>query len=74
MEAGSYAIKEPVSIPDSLDWQLIQKLRYDALSGINEISDSSSLIPRMVRYRITKLLVSDMLVVRAIIIAKNNKA
>ena len=64
---GSYAIKEPVSIPDSLDWQLIQKLRYDALSGINEISDSLSLTPRMVRYRITKLLVSDMLVVRAII-------
>ena len=64
---GSCAIKKPLIIPDNLDWKLIQKLRYNALSGINEISDSLSITPRMVRYRITKLLGSDMLIVRAII-------
>lgn len=64
---GSCAIKKPLLIPDTLDWKLIQKLRYNALSGINEISDSLSITPRMARYRITKLLGSDMLMVRAII-------
>jgi DNA-binding Lrp family transcriptional regulator len=64
---GSRIIKEPVSVADRLDWQIIQKLRYDALSGIKEISESLSITPRMVEYRIRKLLGSDMLLVRAII-------
>ena len=64
---GSCAIKTHLTIPDKLDWKLIRKLRYNALSGINEISDSLSITSRMVRYRITKLLGSDMLRVRAII-------
>lgn len=64
---GSCIIKEPVSVADRLDWQIIQKLRYDALSDINEISESLSITHRMVRYRIKKLLGSDMFLVRAII-------
>src|SRR3712207_7798691 len=35
---GSRIIKEPVSIADRLDWQIIQKLRYDALSGVDRKS------------------------------------
>jgi DNA-binding Lrp family transcriptional regulator len=64
---GSHIIKEPVSVPDRLDWQIIQELRYDALSGVKELSESLSITPRMVEYRIKKLLGSDMLLVRAII-------
>jgi DNA-binding Lrp family transcriptional regulator len=64
---GSRIIKEPLSIADRLDWQIIQKLRYDALSGVKELSESLSITPRMVEYRIKKLLGSGMLLVRAII-------
>ena len=64
---GSRIIKEPTSSGDRLDWQIIQELRYDALSGVKELSKSLSITPRMVEYRIRKLLGSDMLHVRAII-------
>jgi len=64
---GSNTIKERVSAADRLDWQIIQELRYDALSGVKELSESLSITPRMVEYRIRKLLSSDMLQVRAII-------
>ena len=64
---GSRIIKEPVSVADRLDWQIIQELRYDALSGVKELSESLSITPRMVEYRIKKLLGTDMLLVRAII-------
>jgi DNA-binding Lrp family transcriptional regulator len=64
---GSRIIREPVSVADGLDWQIIQELRYDALSGVKELSESLSITPRMIEYRIKKLLGSDMLLVRAII-------
>ncbi len=64
---GTGMIKEPVSMADRLDWQIIQKLRYDALSGAKELSKSLSITPRMAEYRIKKLLGSDMLLIRAII-------
>jgi DNA-binding Lrp family transcriptional regulator len=64
---GSRIIKKPVSVADRLDWQIIQELRYDALSGVKEVSESLSITPRMVEYRIKKLLASEMLLVRAII-------
>ncbi len=66
---GNHVIKEPVSVAvaDRLDWQIIQRLRYDALLGVKELSGSLSITPRMVEYRIKKLLGSGMLLVRAII-------
>ena len=64
---GGHIIREPKSAIDRLDWQIIQELRYDALSGTKELSESLSLTPRMVEYRIKKLLSSDLLLVRAII-------
>ena len=66
-ELGSRIIKKPVSVADRLDWQIIQELRYDALSSVKELSESLSITPRMVEYRIKKLLASEMLLVRAII-------
>jgi DNA-binding Lrp family transcriptional regulator len=59
--------REPLSTLDRLDWQIIQKLRYDALSSVKDLSDSLSITPRMVEYRIRKLLDSGMLLIRAII-------
>ena len=64
---GSRIIKEPVSVADRLDWQIIQELRYDALSGVKELSESLSITQRMIEYRIKKLLGSGMVLVRAII-------
>jgi DNA-binding Lrp family transcriptional regulator len=64
---GSHIIKEPVPVADRLDWQIIQKLRYDALSGVKDLSESLSITPRMVEYKIKKLLGSGTLLVRAII-------
>jgi DNA-binding Lrp family transcriptional regulator len=64
---GSRTIREPVSVADRLDWQIIQGLRYDALSGVKELSESLSITPRMIEYRIKKLLGSGTLLVRAII-------
>jgi DNA-binding Lrp family transcriptional regulator len=63
---GSRIMKESVSVADRLDWQIIQELRYDALSGVKELSESLSMTPRIVEYRIKKLLGSGMLLVRAI--------
>ena len=64
---GVSIIKEPVSMADRLDWQIIQELRYNALSNAKNLSKSLSITPRMVEYRIKKLLGSDMLLIRAII-------
>lgn len=64
---GSRTLRAPASVPDRLDWQIIQKLRYDALSGAKELSKSLSITPRMAEYRVKKLLGSGMLLVRAII-------
>ncbi|HEV8387537.1 MAG TPA: winged helix-turn-helix transcriptional regulator [Nitrososphaera sp.] len=64
---GKRLLKESTVIPDKLDWQIIQKLRYDALSSLKDLSESLSLTPRMVDYRISKLLDSGALLIRAII-------
>lgn len=64
---GKHLVKESTLIPDRLDWQITQKLRYDALSSPKDLSQSLSITPRMVEYRITKLLDSGALQIRAII-------
>jgi DNA-binding Lrp family transcriptional regulator len=64
---GNRIIKQPLSVTDKLDWQIIQGLRYDALAGVKGLSESLSITPRMVEYRIKKLLGSDILRVQAII-------
>src|SRR6059036_3667755 len=67
MILGKHSPKEPALLPDKLDWQIIQKLRYDALSSLKDLSESLSVTPRMIEYRITKLLDSGALLIRAII-------
>jgi len=67
MSLGIRAAKEPRLLPDKLDWQIIQKLRYDALCAAKDLAQELSITPRMVEYRITKLLDSSALLIRAII-------
>jgi len=64
---GSSNTKKPPSVPEKLDWQIIQTLRYDAQCGVKHISELLSITPRMVEYRISKLLDSGLLLIRAII-------
>jgi DNA-binding Lrp family transcriptional regulator len=53
--------------PEKLDWQISQKLRYDALCSIKDLAEKLSVTPRMVEYRIGKLLNSGALLIRAVI-------
>jgi len=64
---GGRIVREQLSQPDKLDWQIIQKLRYDALCSTKDVAQALSITPRMVEYRITRLLDSGGLLIRAII-------
>ncbi|HEY8140731.1 MAG TPA: winged helix-turn-helix transcriptional regulator [Nitrososphaera sp.] len=64
---GKRLLKGSPTLPDKLDWQIIQKLRYDALSKLKDLSEFLSITPRMVEYRITKLLDAGAVLIRAII-------
>ncbi len=64
---GDHAMREPVARLDRLDWQLVQRLRYDARSNTKDVSEALSITPRMADYRIKKLLDSGALSVRAMI-------
>ena len=70
---GSRAVKEPLLKLDRLDWQVIQELRYDAQSAIKEIASAVSATPRMIGYRITKLLDSGAMSIRPVIDAQKQE-
>lgn len=70
---GSRAVREPLSKLDGLDWQTIQKLRYEAKSTTKDIAYALSATPRMVSYRITKLLNSGAVTIRAVIDAQKQE-
>ncbi len=67
LSLGERDLRPPLYEPDRLDWKIIQKLRYDAHSSIKDVADAFSITPRMAQYRITKLLKSGELAVRAVI-------
>src|SRR6267143_3430960 len=64
---GSKTIKEPVSRIDSLDWQIIKGLRYDARSTDRDLAEALSMTERMVGYRVSKLLRSGAIRTQAVI-------
>jgi DNA-binding Lrp family transcriptional regulator len=64
---------DPLLSPTKFDWQIIQKLRYDALSSTKEIAESLSTTYRMAEYRITKLLESRVFFIKAMIDAKKQR-
>jgi len=64
---GSRTIKESVSRIDSLDWQIIKGLRYDARSSDRDLAEALSVTERMVGYRVSKLLRSGAIRTKAVI-------
>jgi DNA-binding Lrp family transcriptional regulator len=52
---------------DTLDWKIIQKLRYDAHVTAKEVADALSITQRMSEYRIEKLLDSGFVTIRPVI-------
>ena len=67
LNIGDRVVREPLSRPDRLEWEIIQKLRYEARSTTKDLARALSITPRMVEYRITKLLDSGALLIRAVI-------
>ena len=60
-------VREPSSRLDKLDWQIIRGLRYDARSSDKDLAETLSVTQRMVGYRISKLLESGSIHMRAVI-------
>jgi DNA-binding Lrp family transcriptional regulator len=64
---GTRTIMNPGLRMDRLDWQLIQKLRYDARMTTVDLSKDLGVTPRMAEYRLDKMLDSGALLIRAVI-------
>ncbi len=67
LNLGMRTVKDPQVRLDRLDWQLVQKLRYDARMTTSDLAKFLSITPRMAEYRIAKLLDSGALLIRAVI-------
>lgn len=67
LNLGMRPIRDPHDSLDRLDWQLIQKLRYDARISTVDLSSALSITPRMAEYRINRLLESGALLIRAVV-------
>jgi DNA-binding Lrp family transcriptional regulator len=64
---GSRAVEQPSSRLDGLDWQIIKELRYDAKSSDTHLAEALSVTQRMIGYRVSKLLGSGAIKVKAVI-------
>lgn len=64
---GTRAVGLAPSRLDRLDWQIVRELRYDAKSGDVDLADRLSVTQRMVGYRVSKLLGSGAIRIRAVI-------
>jgi DNA-binding Lrp family transcriptional regulator len=64
---GTRAIKESISHIDNLDWQIIKGMRYDARSSDKDLAEELSVTERIVRYRVSKLLSSGAIHMKAVI-------
>jgi len=64
---GARPLRLPQVRMDRLDWQLVQKLRYDARISTTDLADSLGITPRMAEYRIDKMLDVGALLIRAVI-------
>lgn len=73
LKIGDRLAKPPLSSPTRLDWQILQRLRYDAVCPTKEIADSLSITPRMAEYRITRMLEAGVFFIRALINAQRQE-
>lgn len=64
---GSRSAMEMLLSPNKLDWQMLARLRYDALCSPRGVAKELSITPRMAEYRISKLLNSRVFFVKAMI-------
>ncbi len=64
---GDREIRAPSSRLDRLDWQIIRELRYDAKSSDSDLADALSVTQRIVGYRVSKLLGSGAIRIKAVI-------
>ncbi len=67
MSLGDHPLRDSRSRPDRLDWQIIEKLRYDAHATAKEVADALSITPRMSGYRIERLIDSGVVLIRPVI-------
>ena len=72
-KAVDWPVVNPMITPGRLDWQIMQAARYDALCSAQEIAEKLSITPRMVEYRINKLLESRACFVKAMIDFQSQK-
>ncbi|MDA4114217.1 MAG: Lrp/AsnC family transcriptional regulator [Thaumarchaeota archaeon] len=73
LDLGDHAIREPQVRLDRLDWRILRGLRYDARISTKDVSKMLSITPRMTEYRITKLLESGALSIRAMLDAQKQE-
>ncbi|MBI3859116.1 MAG: Lrp/AsnC family transcriptional regulator [Thaumarchaeota archaeon] len=64
---GTRKVRDPGFRMDRLDWQLIQKLRYDARMATADLAEDLGITPRMAEYRLNKMLDSGTLLIKAVI-------
>lgn len=64
---GTRTVRDPSVRMDRLDWQLVQKLRYDARMTTADLAKDLGVTPRMAEYRLDKMLDSGALLIRAVI-------
>jgi len=67
MKVGGRAWTSPTKEPNRLGWQLLRRLRYDALAPAREVARALSITPRMAEYRISTLLDSGAFFIRAVL-------
>lgn len=67
---GNRTPKATLYLPSKLDWEIVRRLRYDALCPATQVGETISVTPRMVEYRISKLLGSAALFIRAVMNAQ----
>lgn len=64
---GSTSVRQVQARLDDLDWQIFQGLRYDARTGDKDLAERLSVTVRMIGYRVSKLLNSGAIEIRAVI-------
>ncbi len=67
MRLGDQDVTRAIMVPDKLDWQIMRNLRYNARTATKDVAKALSITPRMVEYRIRKLLSSGAMLIRAMI-------
>ncbi len=64
---GTKVLRLPSIRPDSMDWKIVKQLRYDAKSSDRALAQALGVTQRMVGYRMSKLVRSGAVSLRAVI-------